>query len=246
MRARTSPIAGLLLLTTLPALPQPIEADPNWQAPPPEAPPPAEPGDDWQASRAYVALRGSYALNANSSTTWAPASPPTAIRASYGSGGGGSLALGFHLPLSLRLELEALYRWQPVSRVSVGGLTSVASGSSRTAAPMLNLFWDVPLPDDYWGLQPFVGMGVGAAYSDVNVYDAANTYSRQNRWDLAYSFMTGLTLPLSEGSRVSAMYRWMQLRDAGHKCAAGGTIQSVCLDNSVSSSAVDLGLEMDL
>lgn len=250
MRAKTSLIAGLLLLGTLPALPQPIEADPRWQptpdGPPPDAPPPADAGPDWTGGRAYVALRGSYALNANSSTTWAPTSPPTAIRASYASGGGGSLALGFHLPLNLRLELEALYRWQPVSRVAVNGLTAVANGNSKTAAPMLNLFWDIPLPDDYLGLQPFVGMGVGAAYSDVNVYDAATTYSRQSRWDLAYSFMTGLTMPLSEGSRVSAMYRWMQSRDAGHKCAVTGTVQSVCLDNSVNSSSVDLGLEMDL
>jgi len=89
-------------------------------------------------------------------------------------------------------------------------------------------------------------MGVGAAYSDTNLYGGGNTYSRQNRWDLAYSFMGGLNLPLTEGSRLSAMYRWMRLRDAGHKCAAGGTVQSVCLDNSISSSAVDPGLEMDL
>jgi opacity protein-like surface antigen len=247
MRAKTSLIAALLLLSALPAAAQPIEADPNWQAPPPEAPPPPdEAGPDWTNGRAYVALRGSYALNANSSTTWAPTAPPTAIRASYATGGGGSLALGAHLPLNLRLELEALYRWQPISRLAVGGVPTAAGGSNRIAAPMLNLFWDVPVPDDYLGLQPFVGMGVGAAYNDTNIYGGGNTYSRQSRWDLAYSFMAGLTLPMSDSSRISAMYRWMQLRDAGHKCAAGGTVQSVCLDNSVSSSSVDLGLEMDL
>jgi len=38
----------------------------------------------------------------------------------------------------------------------------------------------------------------------------------------------------------------MQVRDAGHKCAVTGTLQSICLDNNVNSSAVDLGLEMDL
>jgi opacity protein-like surface antigen len=231
-----------MLLSTLPAAAQPIEADSRWQGPPSEAPPPA--GPDWTGGRAYVALRGSYAMNGNNSTTWAPTAPPTSIRASYASGGGGSLALGVHLPLSLRLELEALYRWQPVSRIALNGISGPASGSSRLAAPMLNLFWDIPVPD--FGLQPFVGMGMGAAYSDTNVYNANLTYTRQSRWDLAYSFMAGMAVPLSDSSRLSAMYRWMQLRDAGHKCSAGATLQSVCLDNNVNSSAVDLGLEMDL
>jgi hypothetical protein len=38
----------------------------------------------------------------------------------------------------------------------------------------------------------------------------------------------------------------MQVRDAKHKCAATGTVQSACLKNNVNSLAVDLGLEMDL
>lgn len=244
MRAKTSLFIGLLLLSALPATAQPIDVDPGWQAPPPAAPTQDESAQDWNANRPYVALRGSYALNANHSTTWAP-SAPTAIRASYASGAGASLALGVHLPLNLRLELEALYRWQPLSRIDINGVPVAASGSSHIAAPMLNLLWDIPVPDDL-GLQPFVGMGVGAAYSDVNLYDSANTYSRQNRWDLAYSFISGLAVPLSDSSRVTAMYRWLQLRDAGHKCAVSGRAQSVCLDDSISSSAVDLGLEMDL
>lgn len=161
MRTTTSLIAGLLLLSALPAAAQPIEADPSWQAPPQDAPPPADPGDDWQARRAYVGLRGSYAFNANAVMTWTPTAPPTAIRASYASGGG-------------------------------------------------------------------------------------NSYARQKRWDLAYSFIGGLAVPLSDSSRLTAMYRWLQVRNAGHKCAVGGSLQSVCLDNNVNSSAVDLGYEMDL
>ncbi|HWA70673.1 MAG TPA: hypothetical protein VG821_12680 [Rhizomicrobium sp.] len=245
MRTTTSLIAGLLLLSALPAAAQPIEADPSWQAPPQDAPPPADPGDDWQARRAYVGLRGSYAFNANAVMTWTPTAPPTAIRASYASGGGGSVYLGAHLPLNLRLELEALYRWQPLSRLSLDGTNVTATGSTRIAAPMLNLLWDIPMPDDL-GLQPFVGMGVGAAYTDTNLSGGGNSYARQKRWDLAYSFIGGLAVPLSDSSRLTAMYRWLQVRNAGHKCAVGGSLQSVCLDNNVNSSAVDLGYEMDL
>jgi opacity protein-like surface antigen len=110
---------------------------------------------------------------------------------------------------------------------------------------MLNLLWDIPIADDL-GIQPFVGMGVGAAYTETDASGGGNTYMRQNRWDLAYSFISGLAVPLSDSARITAMYRWMQVRDAGHKCAVTGTLQSICLDNNVNSSAVDLGLEMDL
>ncbi|HEY0265737.1 MAG TPA: outer membrane beta-barrel protein [Rhizomicrobium sp.] len=223
MIARNSLIAGLFLLSAIPALAQP---------------------DDLTAG-AYVGLRGSYAFSGNATATYAPTAPPTALRASYASGGGGSLYLGTRLPLNLRLELEALYRWQPVSKASINGGDLAASGRTKLAAPMLNLFWDIPVPLDMQ-VQPFVGMGVGAAYAETDVNGGGNSYIHQNRWDLAYSFMGGLAMPLDYGTRLTAMYRWIKTPDAGHKCALSGSLQSVCLDNSVTSQAVDLGLEMDL
>ncbi len=241
MRASKSLIAGLFLLCSAPTMAQPIDADPRFQ-PAPEGP--LDSGTSMR-SGAYVGLRGSYALNANAAETYAPTSPPTSMRASYASGGGGSIYMGARLPLNLRLELEALYRWQPLSTLSLNGIGVPASGSTRIAAPMLNLLWDVPM-DDAFGIQPFVGMGVGAAYTETSANGGGNTYMRQNRWDLAYSFIAGLAIPLSDSSRITAMYRWMQVRDAGHKCAVTGTLQSICLDNNVNSSSVDLGLEMDL
>jgi hypothetical protein len=69
---------------------------------------------------------------------------------------------------------------------------------------------------------------------------------RQDRWDPAFSFIAGMALPLDDASRLTAMYRWIQVHDGGHKCAVSGTVQSVCLSNSVNSSAVDLGYELDL
>ena len=65
---------------------------------------------------------------------------------------------------------------------------------------------------------------------------AANTYLHQNRWDPAYSFMGGFALPLDEASRLTAMYRWMQVRDGGHRCATvRHRSMSVCLDNNIDS-----------
>lgn len=243
MRASGTILAGLFLglAAALPAPAQPM--DPGYQGPAP-----AEAGEDMvPASRPYVGLRGSYAFNANKVETWAPTTPMTNLRGSYASGYGGSLYIGTHLPLNLRLELEALYRWQPISTINLNGVgVAGAGGYSKVAAPMLNLLWDVPVDDDF-AIRPFVGMGVGAAYTERDAYGAGgNVYLRGNRWDLAYSFLSGIAVPLDETSRLTAMYRWMQVRDQGHKCAASGAVVGPCLDNSVNSSSVDLGLEMDL
>lgn len=228
MDARKGLIAGLFLLSGGAALAQPAGAPP----------------DSW-TSGTYVALRGSYAFSGNATTTYAPTTPMTQLRGSYASGGGGSIALGAYLPLNLRLEVEGLYRFQPLSRLSINGINTPASGHTQIATPMANLLWDIPLPPNS-PLQPFVGMGVGAAYVQTNASGGGNTYMRQNRWDPAFSFIAGMALPLDDASRLTAMYRWIQVHDAGHKCAVSGTVQSVCLSNSVNSSAVDLGYELDL
>jgi len=203
----------------------------------------AQPGDDFAGT--YVALRGSYAFSGNAATTYAPTTPATELRGSYAGGGGGSIAFGTHLPLNLKLEIEGLYRYQPLSKVSLNGVDTVAGGHTQIAAPMMNILWDIPMPLES-DLQPFVGMGVGAAYVETAASGSGNVYMRQDRWDPAYSFIAGMAMPLDDSSRLTAMYRWMQVRDAGHKCAVSGTVESNCLSNSVNSSAVDLGYEMDL
>ena len=249
MRVSKALIAGAFLLSA-PALiqslkAQPIDSDPRWAPPPQQAMAPPQDSGPPMTAGAYMGLRGSMAFNGNHDTTWTPTSPATAIRASYATGGGGSVFLGTYLPLNLRLELEALYRWQPLSNFNVGGIATAATGKTQIAAPFLNLFWDVPMPDDF-GIQPFVGMGVGAAYTRTDIAGGGNDYLHQNRWDLAYSFMSGFALPLSETSRLTAMYRWMQVRDGGHKCATSGTILSACLDNNIDTQSVDLGYQIDL
>ena len=227
MHVSKSLIAGLFLLGGGAALAQPVDGD----------------GPGW-TSGVYGGLRGSYAFSGNNVTTWAPTTPMTQLRGSLANGGGGSVYIGTHLPLNFRLEIEGLYRYQALSKVSLDGTAVAASGSNQIASPMVNLLWDIPMLDS--PVQPFVGMGVGAAYVATKASGGGNTYMHQNRWEGAYSFMAGLSLPVDEYSRLTAMYRWMQVRDAHHNCAVSGPVQSVCLANSDNSSAVDVGYEMDL
>ena len=100
----------------------------------------AQESSDGITSGLYAGLRGSYAPNGNNVTTWAPTTPMTQLRGSFADGGGGSVYIGTHLPLNLRLEIEGLYRYQSVSKVSLDGVATGALGHTQVAAPMMNLF----------------------------------------------------------------------------------------------------------
>ena len=191
----------------------------------------------------FAGLRGSLAFTSKASTS-VPTTPPTSLRASSDIGGG-SIYVGTRLPLGLRLELEALYRYLPINRVDLGGVTVAGSGRAHLAGPMLNLFFDLPVQD--FPFRPFIGGGIGGAYVTANVADGAggNDYYRPSDWQFAYQVMGGAEIPLSQSSRFTAMYRWLEVNGIQGKCAASGPPTLTCKSN-LNSQSIDLGLEMDM
>jgi opacity protein-like surface antigen len=193
----------------------------------------------------FAGLRGSFAFQ-NNASVFTPGATPSRVQAKYNAGGGGSIYYGARLPMGLRVELEGLYRYQPLHNVSVNGTPRAgATGSAQVAAPMVNLLWELPVTDDL-PIQPFVGVGAGAAYTETNVSDGTNAFLKNNNWNLAWNFMAGANMPLSPSSRLSAMYRFMQVRDVKYGCAASGAVLAACPRTNVNSQGIDLGLEMDL
>jgi opacity protein-like surface antigen len=244
MRASKTLFAGLFLLTgaalaASPASGQDIDVPPGYQpADSYQTPPPAD--DSFQ--RHTAGLRGSLAFK-GSATTPVP-SVPTTRTTSHAIGGGGSLYFGQRLPLNLTVELEGLYRYLPINQVSLGGAGTGGSGNVQVGAPMLNLMWNMPV-DDFW-LKPFVGMGVGAAFVSSDIRDGSGArVLRKDKWSLAYDFMAGANLPLTDSSRFTMMYRWLKLNDLGYRCAANAGFSNPCRTD-MDNSSVDLGLEMDL
>lgn len=191
----------------------------------------------------FAGLRGSFALR-DGASAYTRTTPTNRVKANYDVGGGGSLYYGIRLPMGLRAELEGLYRYQPLRNLTINGTPAGAHGSAQTAAPMINLLWELPVTDDV-PIQPFVGVGAGAAYTYTNVNDGTNTYLKNDGWNLAYSFMAGANVPLSQSSRFSAMYRWMKVNDVKYGCGTGGTLGN-CYKTNLTSQGIDLGLEMDL
>lgn len=246
MRVYVPAMAGLVLVCGLsPLQAQPIDATAGYQpvysyAPPPpdEAPPPPLLGSQ------VVGLRGSLALP--TSTTSPLPSVPTTIRSSYNTGGGGSVYIGQRLGYGLRLDLEGVYRYLPFSHTTQAGFTTPGTGSAQLEAPMVNLMWEMP-PTDWWGITGIVGMGVGGAYTDIDLKDAAGTTKLfdSKKWALAYDVMAGLEMPFSDNGRITAMYRWMRVDDSGPRCPANAGLSNPC-STPLTNSGVDLGMEMDL
>jgi opacity protein-like surface antigen len=242
-------LAGGLAFSTASA--QSIQADPalNGYTPAPQAlndaPSDADVGAHGSGLPYFTGLRGSFAFR-NDSVGQTPGSPTHAVVAHNDVGGGGSLYYGMRLPMGLRVEVEGLYRYQPLNSLTVDGLTKAgAHGSAQTAGPMVNFLWEMPVGDAL-PIKPFVGVGAGALYSYTNVNDGTNDYLKHNGWDLAVDFLAGASLPLSQSSRLTAMYRWMQVRDVTLGCATTGAVLGNCYKTNLTSQGIDLGLEMDL
>jgi hypothetical protein len=66
------------------------------------------------------------------------------------------------------------YRYQPLSKFSLDGVQVAAGGHSQSAGAMMNILWDIPVPQDL-AVQPFVGMGVGVMHTDIGVRGGGNT-----------------------------------------------------------------------
>ena len=206
-----------------------------------------DPSDSpWDSSLPrFAGLRGSFAF-INSASTSVPATPPTGLRASFDNGGGGSVYVGARLPEGFRVELEGLYRYLPVHSVNVGNNSTdyVAGGHAHLGAPMVNLLFDFPVSD--YPARPFIGAGLGGAYISADAADAAgNDYLRTSSWHFAYQFMGGLEFPMNETSRLTAMYRWLQVDDVNSKCGISGAASFACKAR-FNTQSLDLGLEMDL
>lgn len=190
----------------------------------------------------YTGLRGSLAFQ-HTISGHDNLTPPTSVKANSNVGGGASVYWGERLPYGFKTELELLYRYASLSDGSVNGVSGKLGGYSEMFAPMVNVYWDFPVSDSLGGIHPFIGGGVGYAWNEVGLNNVAGISFptvHNDDWRLAYNFMAGTSIPLSDSSRFTIMYRWLH-EDIGINCNAG-----IKCSGNLGSQSIDLGFEMDL
>lgn len=196
--------------------------------------------DDQQESSGFAGLRGSLAfggsLREKASTT-----PAIDLKSSFGTGAGISAFWGMNLGDGFKAEFEALYRYMPLSSITLNGLKGKAGGDGNMFAPMVNAYWYAPTKD--WGFQPFIGGGIGYAWDELSVSNIAGTPTSgldENSWGLTYNGMVGVSVPAGRGSHWSLMYRYLH-NDVDPGCGTG-----VKCSGNFSTSSIDVGYAMDL
>jgi opacity protein-like surface antigen len=187
----------------------------------------------------YSGLRGSLAfggsINGKASTT-----PPTSTKADLDVGGGASVYWGVHLPQSFDVELEMLYRYQPLGDGTVNGTSAKIGGYGQMFAPMVNAYWTAPVD---FPVKPFIGGGLGYAWNEIGIDSiGTTTFStlHDDNWRFAYNGMVGIVIPTRDTSRFTIGYRWLH-EDIGINCGSGIT----CSGN-LNSHSIDVGYTLDL
>jgi OOP family OmpA-OmpF porin len=144
----------------------------------------------------------------------------------------GIAALGWGFGNGLRAEVEGSYRNNGVNGISTlrndGALDplSGSGGNVGTAAVMTNLFYDFQIPNTPFGIQPYIGAGVGYAWSQFNNVGGAGLgtflFPGNNRFiapdtvkfgsgdAFAYQAIAGVALPLASipGLKATMEYRF--------------------------------------
>ena len=190
---------------------------------------------------AFAGLRGSISMNSTIHTSVAAGTIP--LRGSLSMSGGGSIYAGVRLPLGFRAELEGVYRYQPLKSLTISGVPVSATGQMHLAGPMLNVMWDIPVPD--FPFRPYVGLGIGGLYTDLTAKSGGVKVIDGSKWNVSYQAIAGAEFPLSQSSRLTADYRWLQVHQARMQCTAAPLAAQSCRAN-INTQSVDLGLEFDL
>jgi outer membrane protein OmpA-like peptidoglycan-associated protein len=135
------------------------------------------------------------------------------IDAEFDHGFGGVVSVGYGFGNGLRAELEGNYRQNDVDRLKANGrqLPGIG-GTARTYGAMVNALYDFHL-----GLPvvPYVGAGVGYAWTDYNLVRSRGPVTNVNVDDtdgqFAFQGIVGAAFPIAAvpGLAVTAEYRFL-------------------------------------
>lgn len=183
--------------------------------------------DDAAAQRVqgvYVAAGlGASWLSQTNASVFPPASsnlstPSDLLNRKWDIGYAGALSVGYGLPFGLRVELEGFYR-QNENGTGSAFTRPASSGIASSYGLMANVFYDIPVGDLGRVVRPYVGGGIGYAWTDwSDVRGAAGTARLSlDDTDGAFAFqgIVGMAFPIPAvpGLALTAEYRYFGTSD---------------------------------
>lgn len=130
------------------------------------------------------------------------------------------LAVGWRSPIGLRPELALAYRRNSLDhfadRVYEGGGKIDGKGQEAGSSLMANLWYDLPMPEGFTRIKPYIGGGVG--YTRLTIRDLeANgvSFGATHRDDVGtWQLGAGVAYQWDAHWSVSMDYRYLQTRTA--------------------------------
>ena len=198
------------------------------------------------AEQAYLGLHGSFSEVDDASAE----SALTNFDIGYDNGYGAAVALGWRFSNGFRAEGELVFQTADVESFTITkdlinappltGDTFTAAGEAEVLAPMVNVFYDLTLPDLM--VRPYIGAGIGGAHLNLNAENGPLLIGiDDDNWAFAWQFMAGLAIPLSPEVSISGGYRYFDTNEMAVTDMFGNEYTT-----GYQSHSFDIGLQIAL
>ena len=126
-----------------------------------------------------------------------------------------NLAVGYKLPVGLRLEGELGYARSSLDKLKVGGTSVPFTGDIDIFTATANAFYDFNTGTAF---TPYVGGGIGVAHQDVGTVTAPTlgvAFAGGDSTDFVWLIEAGVSYALNRNFSIVPAYRFMQIQDGG-------------------------------
>lgn len=149
------------------------------------------------------------------------------VKTTYKSGWNGSSAFGYQFNNYLRAEVESMYTYSPVSKVSFTGFNEEMNGYAKGWIFFVNGYFDLHNSSDF---TPFIG--VGAGYASIKAFNERKAtpeypgYLKLN--DPAVQGIVGLNYAISDSWLVGADAHLVYVKnDKAEEFSSGVTYKNI-------------------
>jgi len=143
-------------------------------------------------------------------------SPTLSGEASWDLGVVGGGAIGYQFNKFLRTEINVQAGYNNVDSIDLGGVKFKGAGDVVSMSAMGNVLVDLPLnvwidhPFGSKGVTPYVGLGVGYLYTDIDRDSGALLIVDDSNSSLAWNALAGVAFEVAPGMEATLNYRYMR------------------------------------
>ena len=141
---------------------------------------------------------------------------PVSGEASWDPGIAGGVAIGYQFNKFLRTEINVQAGYNNADSIDLGGVKFDGKGDVTNLSAMGNVLVDLPLsiwidyPLGARAVTPYVGMGVGYLYTDIDSDSGALLIVDGSEASVAWNALAGVAFEVARGIEATLNYRYLR------------------------------------